>query len=67
MTTQATAAAATPTVRYAPILAEARLQSRRQWQLVAAVVAVCVAALAITGFFDATRFIESGPALQQLA
>ena len=67
MTTQATAAAGTPTARYTPILAEARLQSRRQWQLVAAVVAVCLAALAITGFFDATRFIESGPALQQLA
>ena len=67
MTTQATAAAGNPTARYTPILAEARLQSRRQWQLVAAVVAVCLAALAITGFFDATRFIESGPALQQLA
>lgn len=56
-----------PCARYAQILAEARLQGRRRWQLVAAIVTVCVAALAITGFFDATRFIESGPALAQLA
>jgi phosphonate transport system permease protein len=34
---------------------------------VAAIVAVCAASLAITGFFDAKRFIEGGPALAQLA
>ena len=28
---------------------------------------VCVVALYVTGFFDAQRFIEGGPAIQQLA
>jgi len=28
---------------------------------------VCVVALHVTGFFDAQRFIEGGPAIQQLA
>jgi len=62
-----TAAAGLHAARYAPILAEARLRSRRLGQLVAVIGAVCVAALAITGFFDATRFIEGGPAIAQLA
>lgn len=62
-----TAEVSAPSVRYAPILAQARLEGHRLWRLVAAVVAVCAAALAITGFFDATRFIEGGPALAQLA
>ena len=61
------AATESASARFAPILAEARLHSRRQWQRLAAIVAVCAAALAITGFFDATRFIEGGPALAQLA
>lgn len=52
---------------YAPILAAARERAGRQWRLVLVVAAVCVAALAITGFFDATRFIEGAPAIAQLA
>lgn len=52
---------------YAPILAAARERAHRQWRLVLVVAAVCVAALAITGFFDATRFIEGAPAIAQLA
>ncbi len=50
-----------------PILAEERAQGRRQAVLVAGVLAVCVVALAITGFFDAARFAEGIPALAQLA
>ncbi len=37
-----------------PILAEERAQGRRLALLVAGVLAVCVVALAITGFFDAS-------------
>ena len=43
--------------RYDTILASARRESKRQGMLVAAVAAVCVIALTITGFFDARRFI----------
>ena len=53
--------------RYDTILASARRESKRQGILVAIVMAVCVIALAITGFFDARRFIEGGPAIAQLA
>lgn len=49
------------------ILAAERASGRRQAMLVAGVLAVCVAALAITGFFDAGRFAEGLPALAQLA
>jgi phosphonate transport system permease protein len=49
------------------ILAAERSSGRRQALLVAGVVTVCVVALAITGFFDAARFVESIPALAQLA
>lgn len=51
---------------YASILAEERRSGRRQALLVLAVVAACCAALWITDFFDAERFIEGGPALGQL-
>lgn len=53
--------------RYATILAEASTQGRRRFGIALVVVAAAVAALAITGFFDAERFIEGGPALAQLA
>ena len=49
------------------ILAAERSSGRRQAALVAAVLAVCIVALAITGFFDAARFAEGIPALAQLA
>lgn len=48
------------------ILAAESGQGWRRTLLVSAVLAVCAAALAITGFFDAARFIEGGPALGQL-
>lgn len=53
--------------RYAQILSRARQQSGRQARLVACIVAVCLVALWITGFFDLTRFIEGAPAVAQLA
>ena len=49
------------------LLAQARRTGLGQARLAAVIVAVCIAALAITGFFDARRFIEGGPALAQLA
>ena len=52
---------------YAAILAEERHGNRRGMLVTLVVVAACIAALAITGFFDAARFIEGGPALAQLA
>ena len=55
------------TTIYARILDTARRESGRRARVVAVAAAVCVAALAITGFFDATRFIEGGPAIAQLA
>lgn len=55
------------TVRYGAILATARRETWRHAQLIAGILVVCVLALAITGFFDATRFIEGGPAIVQLA
>ena len=52
---------------YATILHAAGQQTGRQARLVAIIAAACIAALAITGFFDAARFIEGGPAIAQLA
>ena len=53
--------------RHEAILAQARRTGLGHLRLVAATLAVCVAALAITGFFDAQRFIDGGPAIAQLA
>lgn len=52
---------------YGDILARAAAASRRRLLLVAAVLAACVIALAVTGFFDAARFIDGAPAIAQLA
>lgn len=52
---------------YEQILVRARRHAGRQARWLIAIVAVCIAALAITGFFDAARFIEGGPAIAQLA
>ena len=54
-------------MRYAQILSLARQQSGRQARLVACIVAVCLAALWTTGFFDLARFVEGAPAVAQLA
>jgi len=48
------------------ILAEEREAGRRNALVIGAVVAVCLVALGITGFFDPVRFAEGGPALAQL-
>ncbi len=57
----------TQAVRYSEILAEERSKRGRQALSTAAVLLCVVIALAVTGFFDAERFIDSGPALAQLA
>ena len=53
--------------RYGVILYAARREAWRHAQLAAAVLLVCIIALAISGFFDADRFIEGGPAIAQLS
>jgi phosphonate transport system permease protein len=53
--------------RYTQILGRAREQAGRQARLAVSVVAVCLAALWLTGFFDLERFIEGAPAVAQLA
>lgn len=52
---------------YTAILLTARRASLGQARLAAVIAGVCLVALAITGFFDATRFIEGAPAIAQLA
>lgn len=53
--------------QYATILSEAQASSQRQKRILLGILAICVSALWITGFFDPTRFIEGGPAIAQLA
>ncbi|MFZ5562073.1 MAG: phosphonate ABC transporter, permease protein PhnE [Pseudomonadota bacterium] len=55
------------TAQYEAILATARRTAARRAGLAAALLAACALALWITGFFDLQRFVESGPALAQLA
>ena len=52
---------------YAQILARARQRSLQHARLVAGVLATCLVALWITGFFDLSRFVEGAPAVAQLA
>ncbi|MBU6270807.1 MAG: phosphonate ABC transporter, permease protein PhnE [Betaproteobacteria bacterium] len=49
------------------ILQQAARDRSGLFRLVAVITAVCVAALAIAGFFDAQRFIDGMPAIAQLA
>lgn len=58
---------AAPASHYALILEAADKERRRRYLLAGALAAACAVALAITGFFDAKRFIEAGPSLAQLA
>lgn len=51
---------------YSKILSLSQQQTTRQWLFGLALVAVCVTALAVTGFFDLNRFVEGVPALAQL-
>ncbi|MFN6170803.1 MAG: phosphonate ABC transporter, permease protein PhnE [Burkholderiales bacterium] len=53
--------------QFGEILAQDQKQRWRQLRLVSVIIAVCVAALWISGFFDATRFVEGAPAIWQLA
>jgi phosphonate transport system permease protein len=55
------------TASHDSLLDQARQKSVRHARLIVAIVVVCVVALAITGFFDATRFIDGAPAIAQLA
>lgn len=48
------------------ILMQDRQRQHRQWAGVLLALAVCALALHVTGFFDAQRFAEGLPALQQL-
>ena len=56
----------TASSQYAGILDAAGRQDGRKARGLVVLAAVCVAALAITGFFDATRFAEGAPAIAQL-
>ncbi len=49
------------------LIDQSRQRSARQWWLYVVLLLVCLAALAQSGFFDATRFIEGGPAMAQVA
>ena len=49
------------------LIDQSRQCSARQWWLYVVLLLVCLAALAQSGFFDATRFIEGGPAMAQVA
>ena len=51
---------------YTSILSEERRAARKGAALTASIIAVCVVALWITGFFDLTRLREGGPAIAQL-
>jgi len=52
---------------HAAILTEERRAARKGGALAAATLLACLVALWVTGFFDATRLIEGGPAIAQLA
>ena len=54
-------------VAYDDILVEERRARGRGVLLTGTIIAVCLASLWLTGFFDAQRLIESGPAIAQLA
>jgi phosphonate transport system permease protein len=56
----------TVAARHDAILADERHAARRHAGLVGVIGVVCVASLWITGFFDAQRLIEGGPAFAQL-
>jgi phosphonate transport system permease protein len=51
---------------FAEVLREDAARATRRAGTVGGIVLVCLVALAITGFFDASRFIDGGPAMAQL-
>jgi phosphonate transport system permease protein len=58
--------AATVAASYDTLLAAERRSALRGGALAAAIVAICLSALWLTGFFDVSRLVEGGPALAQL-
>ncbi len=56
----------TPAAHHAGILAAYRQAALRNAGLAAAILAICMVALGVTGFFDAERFADGIPALGQL-
>lgn len=52
---------------YETILVDERRAALRGAGLVSVICLICLTALWVTGFFDAKRFAESGPAISQLA
>lgn len=56
-----------PSVSFDAILSDERRSKLRGTGLVGLIVLACLAALAVTGFFDPQRFAQSGPAIRQLA
>jgi len=52
---------------HAAILTEERRAARKGGALAVVILLACLVALWVTGFFDATRLIEGGPAIAQLA
>lgn len=52
---------------YAAILGDERRAARKGGALAAGILAACLAALWVTGFFDLRRLVEGGPAIAQLA
>lgn len=57
----------TVSTEFDAILTEERRSALRGAGLVSVIIAACIASLWLTGFFDAQRFAESGPAIAQLA
>lgn len=57
----------TPSRSFDAILADERRSAMRGAGLVSLIVLACLFSLWVTGFFDAQRFAESGPAISQLA
>ncbi len=52
---------------YDALLDQARRDTTRHARLAGAIAVVSLGALAVTGFFDATRFMDGAPAIAQLA
>jgi phosphonate transport system permease protein len=51
---------------YSDILVNARKETLRHLRIAGVIMLGCIIALAITGFFDGTRFLEGAPAIAQL-
>ncbi len=64
---QAMAHGANSSANFSAILQAEQAQALRNTGVIGLVLVVCMLALALCGFFDATRFAEGGPAIAQLA